>query len=138
MVASRSSLVAGGKPMPRGYRDLDVYNRSLDALVRVHQIVASFPDSERFDLTAQLRRASKSIPANIAEGYAKRRSAKEFVSFLTNALGSANEIEVHAEIAHRLGYIPNEVFRELTEEYAIIGRQLAALIASWRRQPRTP
>ena len=134
MVAGRSSLVAGSQPKPGGYRDLDVYQRSLDALVAVHKIAAALPDIERYDLAAQLRRASKSIPANIAEGYAKRRSAKEFISFLTTALGSANELEVHAEIAYRLGYIDDSELEGLQREYGIIGRQLAALISSWRNR----
>lgn len=132
MVASRSSLVTGERTPARGYRDLDVYQRSLDALVRLHAVAATLPGIERFELPSRLRRASKSVPANIAEGYAKRRSPKEFVSFLTTALGSANELEVHLEIAQRLGYITDAARTELQEEYSIIGRQLAALIRSWQ------
>jgi four helix bundle protein len=138
MVARRSSLVAGNGKGTRGYRDLDVYTRSMEALIKAHAFAASLPDIERYELAAQIRRASKSIPADIAEGYAKRRSPKELVSFLTTALGSANEMEVHAEIADKLGYADETAFRELVEEYSIIGRQLAALIASWRNRPRTP
>jgi four helix bundle protein len=74
----------------RGYRGLEVYQRSLDALVRVHELVASLPDFEKYDLASQLLRASKSLAANIAEGYAKRRSPKEFIAYLTSALASAN------------------------------------------------
>ena len=139
MVAGHSSLVAGERTSPRGYRDLEVYRRSLDALVSVHAAAATLSDIERFELASQLRRASKSIPANIAEGYAKRRSPKEFVSFLTNALGSANEVEVHLEIACRLAYITEKARMELQDEYSVIGRQLAALIRSWQpsRSPAT-
>jgi len=54
----------------QGYRSLEVYQRSLDALVRVHELAATLPDFEKYDLASQLRRAGKSIPANIAEGYA--------------------------------------------------------------------
>ena len=133
MVASRSSLVAGSTPKsPQGYRDLQVYQASLDALVRVHALAASLPSIEKFELASQFRRASKSVPVNIAEGYAKRRSPKEFVSYLTTALGSANELEVHLEIARRLGYISEEARADLQGEYSIIGRQLAALIRSWQ------
>ena len=139
MVASRSSLVAGVRAKPQGYRDLEVYRRSLDALVKVHAVAATLPPVERFELDSQLRRASKSIPANIAEGYAKRRSMKEFASFLTIALGSANEVEVHPEIAQRLGYVAEGAQIDLQEEYGIIGRQLAALIRSVQspREPKT-
>lgn len=137
-VAGRSSLVAGERK-PGEYRDLEVYQRSLDALVGVHAFAASLPSEERYELASQLRRASKSVPANIAEGYAKRRSAKEFVSFLTTALGSANEIEVHIEIAAKLGYGEDSQRSDLSEEYGIIGRQLAALVRSWQpsRSPGT-
>jgi four helix bundle protein len=130
MVAGRWSLVA--RRLAGGYRDLDVYQRSMDALVKVHAFAAALPAIERFELASQLRRASKSVPVNIAEGYAKRRSPKEFVSFLTTALGSANEVEVHLEIAVRLGYGTTDVSSELKDEYSLIGRQLAALIRSWQ------
>jgi four helix bundle protein len=133
MVARRSSLVARNSGTPLGYRDLDVYQRSLDALVSVHAAVAMLPAFEKYDLGSQLRRASKSIPANIAEGYAKRRSAKEFVSYLTIAMASANEMEVHLEIALRLKYMSDETYGELVEEYNHIGRQLRALIRSSRQ-----
>ena len=133
MVARHSSLVARQNGKPRGYRGLDVYQRSLDALVKIHRIVATFPTFEKYELASQLRRASKSVPANIAEGYAKRRYIKEFVSFLTIATASANEVEVHLEIAFRLNYMPEPVLVELREEYDHIGRQLTALIRSTAR-----
>jgi four helix bundle protein len=132
MVAGRRSLVAGETRKPRGYRDLEVYQRSLDALVKVHRLAAKLPGIERFELASQLRRASKSVPVNIAEGYAKRRSSKEFISYLTTALGSANEMEVHLEIAARLGYGEDEARTEIGNEYSVIGRQLVALIRSWQ------
>ena len=131
MVARISSLVAGEKK-PRGYRDLEVYQRSLDAPVPLHAVASSLPSEERYELASQLRRASKSIPANIAEGYAKRRYPKEFISYLTTAMGSANEVEVHLEIAGKLDYSTSEILGKLIEEYSIIGRQLAALIRSWQ------
>ena len=117
----------------RTYEDLDVFQRSMDALVRVHEATLSFPDYEKYDLGQQLRRAAKSVPANIAEGYAKKRSPKEFRSFLTNALGSATEIEVHRKIAQRLHYLDEATARALIAEYEIIGKQLYRLIEHWRR-----
>jgi four helix bundle protein len=77
------------------YRDLDVYQRSIKVLVAIHKLVLTFPDYERFDLCDQMRRASKSIPANIAEGYGRRRSVRDFKHYLAMALGSANEMVVH-------------------------------------------
>jgi four helix bundle protein len=133
MVDTRhSSLVTRQSGRPRGYRDLDVYQPALDALVDIHRVVLAFPDFEKYDLASQLRRASKSIPANIAEGYAKRRSSKELAVYLTTAMASANEADVHIEVARRLGYISDEEFERLSDEYDHIGRQLAALIRATR------
>jgi four helix bundle protein len=98
----------------------------------VHELVLGFPDYEKFDLANQLRRASKSVPANIAEGYAKRRSAKEFRAYLANAMGSATEMEVHLEIARELRYMSDERCAELVSEYQIVARQLYRLIEKWR------
>ena len=70
-------------------------------------------------------------PANIAEGYAKRRSAKEFGSFLAHAMGSANELEVHFDIAHELDYISAEEHGHFVEECRIIGKQLYRLREYW-------
>ena len=121
-----------GKTPIRSYRDLEVYQRSMALLKPIHQVVLSFPDYEKFDLASQPRRACKSVPANIAEGYAKRRSAKEFRAFLANAMGSATEMEVHLEIARELGYITDEECARLVDEYQIVARQLYRLIEKWQ------
>jgi len=118
----------------KGYEGLDVYQRARALLKPMHDLALTFPDYEKFDLADQIRRASKSIPANIAEGYAKRRSGREFAFYLTNAMGSANEMEVHLKVAYELGYISEEQMTDYTREYAIIGKQLNRLIQFWRRQ----
>jgi four helix bundle protein len=99
----------------------------------VHDLVTGFPDYEKFDLANQIRRAAKSVPTNIAEGYAKRRSAKDFRAYLAIAMGSATELEVHFEIAPELGYITGEQSAHFTSEYQIVARQLYRLIESWRK-----
>jgi four helix bundle protein len=98
----------------------------------IHELALSLPDYERYELASQIRRACKSVPTNIAEGYAKRRSVKEFKAFLTSALGSANEMEVHLRIAVALNYISETQGQEMIAAYQVIGRQLARLIQSWR------
>ena len=120
----------------RGYRELDVYQNARALLKPVHALVLTFPDYEKFDLCSQIRRACKSVPANIAEGYAKRRSTKEFCAYLANAMASANELEVHFEIAHDLGYINEDERRHFTEAYSVIGKQLYRLIEYWRTADR--
>ena len=117
--------------MIQSYMDLDVYHRSMDVLVEVHQLLHKFPAYELNELCSQMRRASKSIPCNIAEGYGKKRSVKEFVSYLAIAMGSANEMVVHLEVSSRLGYIPGDVSKRLQEEYNIIGKMLNRLSQRW-------
>jgi four helix bundle protein len=104
----------------------------MDALEEIHKLALTLPDYEKYDLASQMRRASKSVPANIAEGYGKRRSAKEFRSYLTNALGSATEMQVHLKIALRLRYVAEDAFEGLVEMYRVIARQLYRLIEHWR------
>jgi four helix bundle protein len=115
----------------QGYEGLDVYHRSMEVLVLVHESLLNFPSYELYELCSQIRRASKSIPCNIAEGYGKKRSVKDFVSYLAIAQGSANEMVVHLEISHRLGYLPVDDSERLQEEYRIIGKMLNRLISSW-------
>lgn len=84
------------------------------------------PKEERFGLTSQIRRASVSIPANIAEG-AGRFSKKEFAYFLSNSQGSASELETELEIAYRLGYLNRDTFSELLAQIERIGRLITGL-----------
>jgi four helix bundle protein len=85
-----------------------------------------------------MRRACKSVPANIAEGYGRRRSAKEFCTFLALAVGSANEMEVHLKTAHELGYISTQDIEHFRSEYEIVGKQLTRLIQYWSKRDQSP
>lgn len=105
----------------------------MDLLVRVHELCGRMPKEERYELTSQMRRASKSIPANIAEGFSKRESPREFKQYMRMAMGSANEMETHLRIAGRLGYLGAPELDELTDGYNHIGRSLNRLITNWRR-----
>jgi four helix bundle protein len=88
----------------RPHRNLDVWQKAVDFTVEIYRVTESFPKDERFGLTSQIRRASVSIAANIAEG-AGRKSTKEFLKFLSIAQGSASEVETEIVIAHRLSYL---------------------------------
>ena len=123
--------VRTAKPI-QSYEDLEVYQRSMALVKPVHELVKRFPDYEERDLVQQMRRASKSIPSNIAEGFSKRRTAKDFKLYLAHALGSANELLVHLRVAQELGYIQQEEATGLTEGYRIICRQMNRLIQNWR------
>lgn len=112
---------------------MDAYRLAMDLLVRIHKLSKQLPSEERYELVAQMRRASKSIPANIAEGFSKRASVKEFRQYMRMAMGSANEMETHLRIAGCLGYIQEKDLEELTDGYNHVGRQLNRLITTWRR-----
>lgn len=83
--------------MIKTFRDLEVYQEAYQLMLMIHRAIKKLPVYERNDLASQMRRASKSCPANIAEGWAKRRFEKEFKRHLDAAIGSANEMEVHKE-----------------------------------------
>ena len=86
----------------------------------------------KHDLIPQMRRASISIPANIAEGWAKRNHEKEFKRHLDSALGSANEMEVHIETAKDLKYWDKEFCEELVTRYQRLGEKLNNLRRNWK------
>jgi four helix bundle protein len=90
------------------YRDLRIYQQSYQAALEVHRLTLRFPAFERGELGSQLRRASKSIPINIAEGYGRKRSAVDFKRFLGIALGSCDEVSVLLDFSRDLKYLPNE------------------------------
>ena len=120
------------KVMIQSFRDLQVYQESYELAVSVNKMILKLPNFEKFDLVSQMRRASKSIPANIAEGYAKRVSQKEFMKHLTIALGSANEMEVHISLARDLHYWSENSADDLIKKYQIVGRKLNKLIQNWK------
>ena len=115
-----------------GYRDLDVFNNAYDLALELHQITKErFPYHEQMELGNQLRRASKSIALNIAEGYGKLKlSKKEFVKFLFIAMGSADEVAVELEFCRDLGYVSKSEYELLADRVDKIGRQLRRLIES--------
>ena len=115
----------------RPHENLDVWKKSVDFSVAVYKITEAFPRDERFGLTSQIRRASVSIAANIAEG-AARRSEKEFLNFLSIAQGSASEVETEILIAFRLGYLSNESFESAKQSLDEIGRIITGLCSHIR------
>ena len=88
----------------RSHRKLDAWKAGIDFVVAVYHATARFPQSERYGLTSQLRRASVSVPSNIAEG-AARHTLKDNLRFLISARSSLSEIETELFIAMKLGYL---------------------------------
>ncbi|HEV7746423.1 MAG TPA: four helix bundle protein [Pyrinomonadaceae bacterium] len=125
MVNGQNSL-EGVKTM-RPHQKLEAWSRAIDLVTDVYQSSDHFPKEERYGLTSQIRRASVSIPAILAEG-AGRRSQKEFVHFLSNSQGSASELETELIIANRLGYLDDATFVRLTAQLERIGRLITGLV----------
>jgi four helix bundle protein len=92
-----------GELSKRPHERLEVWRDSMELVEMIYKISSTFPDSERFGLTSQIRRAAVSIPSNIAEG-AARRSTPEYLRFLSIARGSLSEIATQTQIANRLRY----------------------------------
>lgn len=118
--------------MIKSFRDLDVYREAYELMVIVHKEIKKLPIYERGDLTQQIRRSSKSIPANIAEGWAKRVHEKEFKRHLIICIGSANEMEVHIETARDLSYWSRDFCNSLLTRYQNLGGKLYNLKNNWR------
>ena len=110
----------------RPHQKLEAWAKSIDLVVEVYKASARFPKEEMYGLTSQIRRAAVSVPANIAEG-AGRQSTKEFAYFVSNAQGSASELETELILAHRLGYLSETLFAQLISNLDRIGRLITGL-----------
>lgn len=110
----------------RPHQKLDAWSKSVDLVVEVYKATDRFPKEEKYGLTSQIRRAAVSVPANIAEG-AGRYSQKEFAHFVSNAQGSASELETELIIAYRLGYLSGALFIRLLIHLERIGRLITGL-----------
>lgn len=115
----------------RKHRDLLVWQESVNLTVAIYGVTESFPKSELFGLTSQLRRSASSVPSNIAEGAARSGTA-ELLRFLSIANGSLSEVDTHLEIADRLGYLSDR--KVLDEKVERVFRLLSGLIASLKKK----
>ena len=112
----------------RTFEDLEVFRRAYRLSLEVHRASLEFPRIEQFALADQVRRASKSICANLAEGFGRQQQSKpEFRRFLMMALGSADEMQVWSLYCRDLGYIGSEVAERWRGEYREIARMLSGL-----------
>ena len=116
----------------RSYKDLRVWQRSMDLMVMCYRQTRQFPREERYGITSQLQRASLSVPANIAEGNG-RRHRKEYLHHLSIAKGSLNEVETLLLAAVRLNYMTSGAVEEFMELVDETGRRLVALMRSLER-----
>ena len=117
----------------RSFEDLEVYQRAYRLALELHKTSLKFPRIEQFALADQIRRASKSVCANIAEGFARQRgSSADFHRFLVLALGSSDEMKVWLSFCADLGYVPSDEVKRMREEYSIVARMLNGLRNKWK------
>ena len=129
MKAAVGSRQLGSCMTIESYRDLRVWQQAMDLVEACYRLTVAFPREELFGMTAQIRRASVSIPANIAEGYG-RDSRGAYGQFLRIAQGSLKELETHIILSQRLGLAPETAATELLAACDSTGRMLRSLIRS--------
>ena len=110
------------------YHRLKVYQKSYELALELHKITLRFPKIEQYELASQLRRSSKSIPANIAEGMGKQTSKAEVRRFILMAMGSCDESRVWLEFSKDLGYLTQKDHNDLNQRYQEIGRMLRGVV----------
>ena len=117
----------------RSFEDLEVYQRAYRLALDLHRFSLKFPQIEQFALADQIRRASKSVCANIAEGFARQRSSSaDFHRFIVLALGSSDEMKVWLSFCADLGYLPENEVARLRDDYSIVARMLHGLRNKWK------
>ena len=112
----------------RGYRDLKVYQMAYRIALDIHQVTKTFPKEEKYSLTDQIRRSSRSVPANLAEAWKKRRYEKAFISKLIDCAGEAGETEVWLDFSKDFGYLKDDQHQQLMQRYDEVNRMLYGMI----------
>jgi four helix bundle protein len=115
----------------RSFRDLVVWQKSMDLVERVYEVTDCLPRSEQFGLSIQLRRAAISIPSNIAEGHA--RQTGYYLNHLNMAIGSQAELQTQLELAYRLHFVDRERVAPVMEAGSQVAKMLHRLVASLER-----
>ena len=119
--------------MIKSFLDLEVYKEGFQLSIEVEELLKTYPPSEKFLLSDQMRRASRSIPAQIAEGYARREALKDFQRYIRDCVGESNEMINHLLLSKHKGYIKKLGYvDELIERYTTLGKKLTNLKNNWQ------
>ncbi len=110
------------------YRDLIVWQKSMDIVTLVYKISKLFPDNEKFGLTSQIKRSSVSVPSNIAEGYG-RNYTKDYIRFLNIARGSLYEMQTQLQVALNLSFVDESALDEINSLSKEVEKMLNSLIS---------
>jgi four helix bundle protein len=114
------------------YKDLSVFRESYGLALEVSRATRKFPGPEQLELARQLRRAVRSIPANIVEGWAKRASALEFKRYLQVAIGSCDECKLWLEMSRDEGFLAATECSVLENKMNVVGAMLKSLWKQWK------
>lgn len=113
------------KQRPQSYKDLEVYTLGKALAIKVHKLtIEELPKFEIYEEGSQIRRSSKSIVANLVEGFGRRKYLNEFIRFITYAIASCDETKVHLEMLYETESIPKEDFESLCQRYEELGAKL--------------
>ena len=116
--------------MIKSFRELTVYQKAFEQAMRIYELTKRFPIEERYSLTDQMRRASRSVCTNIGEAWRKRRYVAHFVSKLSDADAEATETMIWLDFSLSCGYLDAKVHADLSSEYDQIGKMLGSMIAT--------
>ena len=130
---TRLQVEKGGAMPVKSYRELIVWQKAMDLVEMIYCLTRCFPNEELYGMTSQIRRASVSVPSNIAEGQG-RRTTSDFLRFLSIANGSLKEVETQVFIAQRLHYINEQQACEALDLTAEVGRLINGLMNSLRNK----
>ncbi len=117
----------------RGYRDLKVYQLAFSLAMEIFNFSKKFPQEERYSLTSQIRRSSRSVAANIAEGFRKRQYPSMFASKLADSDAEATETQVWVDFANRCGYLSEAEQKQLVSGYEELGKMIGSMIRNSER-----
>lgn len=119
--------------MITSFLDLEVYKESFKLSLEIEELLKTYPASEKFLLSDQMRRASRSIPAQLAEGYARREAIKDFQRYIRDCIGESNEMINHLLLSKHKDYIRKPRYADdLINRYNILGKKLMNLKNNWQ------
>ena len=115
----------------RSHKDLIVYKTAYEAAIKIHHLTETFPNEERYALKDQIRRSSRSVCANLAEAWRKRRYPKNFISKLSDSEAEAAETQVWIDFANSFGYINGSIHTELYDQF----EHIIAMLINMSKKP---
>jgi four helix bundle protein len=116
----------------KSVRDLKIYTIAFELAMEIFKLTLNFPREEKYSLTDQIRRSSRSVPVNIREGFAKRRYENVFIRHLNDSIGSSEETRGWLEFSLRCRYINKEIHQRLDKSYDEVNAMLYSLMKNWK------